>query len=120
MEENMNYLFSLNPSIDDKDIYILGNNSVSLLLFSVLLQNNVYVKGFVSSTREDDNVKIMNKPIVDVAFLEHAKNEIAIVAAGEDMLNKAKEMHSKGFQVYFDYNYTAYMGDCVLIDGDEE
>lgn len=114
----MHYLFSLNPSLDGKDIYILGKGSVSLLLFSVLLQNNAYVKGFVSSVKED--VKIMNKPIVDVAFLETMKADIVIVATGEEMLSEAQEMQNKGFQVYFDYNYTAYMGDCVLIDGDEE
>ncbi|MBR1391647.1 MAG: hypothetical protein IJ567_09465 [Lachnospiraceae bacterium] len=119
----MENLFFVNSAISenkDKEIMILGTGQKSLLLFSVLLQNDIYVSNFIDLQSDDlRELCIMNKKIVCEKDIEKQKNEIMIVAAGQDNLDDAVRLHEKGYEVYFDYNFTAYEGDSVLLKGEK-
>jgi hypothetical protein len=108
----------VSPDIDNKKIIILGTGKSSLLLFSILLQNDVYVTAFLNVGSDDINdLKIMNKPIVSEDYLTGNKEKIVIVAAGQDMLSYAEKLESTGFEVYYDFNFTSYEGDSVILQG---
>ena len=58
----MKKVFHISPELSGKKIIILGTGQSSLLLFSVMLQNDVYVDAFfdiINYTKTD--FKIINK-----------------------------------------------------------
>lgn len=114
----MENLFIVNPILNEKEVIILGVGKESLLMFSVLLQNGIYVSKFLDQYHLlSENVGIMNKPVVALADIEGSKNDIVIVGGGRALLNEAEELSKQGFCVLFDYNFTAYEGDSVIIKG---
>jgi hypothetical protein len=115
----MKKLFMITPEIRGKKIVILGTGQSSLLLFSVMLQNDIYVDSFLSTGgTELCDLKIMNKPIITEHDLPDNKESIAIIATGEEMLAEAEGLEKNGFSVFFDFNFTAYKGDSVLLQGE--
>lgn len=114
----MENLFAVNPVLKEKEVVILGVGKESLLMFSVLLQNGIYVSKFLDQYHLlSENVGIMNKPVVDVSDIESSKKDIVIVGGGRALINEAEELSKAGFCVLFDYNFTAYEGDSVIIKG---
>ena len=116
----MKKLFTITPEINGKKIVILGTGQSSLLLFSVLLQNDIYVDAFLERNNEDlIDLKIMNKPVITEKDAIKIKRHAVIVATGESVLEEAQELEKEGFDVFFDFNFTAYEGDSVLLQGDK-
>lgn len=116
----MKKLFLISPELNDKKIVVLGTGQSSLLLFSVMLQNDIYVDAFLDmSNSPKTNLKIMNKKIISEEDALKIKDQIIIAATGEGVLKEAEELEKKGFDVFFDFNFTAYEGDCVFLQGEK-
>lgn len=78
----MKPLFITNPDLKNKRIAIYGTDRQALLLFSVMLQNEIYVECFVSRQAHPANLKIMNKPVISLDVIEDRKNMILVVWGG--------------------------------------
>lgn len=116
----MKKLFHISPELSGKKIIILGTGQSSLLLFSVMLQNDVYVDAFLDiSNSPKTDLKIMNKKIISEEDAFKIKDQIIIAATGEGVLKEAEELEKKGFEIFFDFNFTAYEGDCVFLQGEK-
>lgn len=108
-------LFVMNPEIADKKVVIYGTDTKSLLLFSVFLQNDIYVECFADPDNSNKNIKLMNKPICNLADLEAEKDSFILAVSGLDKSEVADKLESLGYDVYFDYNEAAYAGDSILL-----
>lgn len=111
----MKPLFITNPDLKNKRIAIYGTDRQALLLFSVMLQNEIYVECFVSRQAHPANLKIMNKPVISLDVVEDRKNMILVVWGGADGEEQAAQLEKQGFTVFCDYNLASYEGDCVFI-----
>lgn len=114
----MKSLFVKNTELDEagKEIVILGTDSDAVLTFTILMQNNVYVKCFCDGSEKKDSTLLMNKPIVLLSELESKKDQIILVVGGPSYIGKAEMLEKEGYEVFLDYNFAAYSGNCVLFE----
>lgn len=108
-------LFKIALDISGKKVAIYGTDKKALLMFSVLLQNDVYVSCFITKDAANTDMNIMNKPITLFKDMEREKEQYAIVMSGQDMLQEAEKLDGDGWSVFFDYNKTSYDGDSIMI-----
>lgn len=62
----MKQLLLVNPELENRKVAVFGTDRAALRLFSVLLQNDIYVECFVSKQMHPTKLKIMNKPVVSI------------------------------------------------------
>lgn len=110
------YLFKVAEDLRLRKVAIYGTDDDALRMFSVLLQNDVYVSCFLGE--EEDTKKeigIMNKPIAMLSSIQDVKEEYVIIMYGQKMLALAEKLDKEGYTVFFDYNKTSYDGDSIMI-----
>ena len=110
----MKQLLFLNPQLENKKVAIYGTNRIALRLFSLLLQNDIYVDCFVSRQVHPAKHKIMNKPVVSMDSLRE-KQEITLVMADPSDEAQAAKLAQAGFEVFYDRNLASFDGDCIFI-----
>ena len=108
-------LFEVTPDIHAKKVAIFGTDNNALLLFSVLLQNDVYVSCFIARDASQTQMQIMNKPVVTLASIQGEKEQYVIVMSGQAMAAEAEKLDGGGYHILFDYNKASYDGDSVMI-----
>lgn len=108
-------LFIKNPDIINRRVIIYGTDTKALLLFSVLLQNEVYVEAFADPENGNKDIKLMNKPIRNLEDLEGEKGSIVLAVSGLEKSGEAEKLAQSGFEVFYDFNEAAYSGDSILL-----
>lgn len=111
-------LFTVTPDIHTKKVAIYGTDNNALLMFSVLLQNDVYVSCFITNDDTQCQMHIMNKPVVTLASIQDEKEQYTIIMSGQAMATEAEKLDGGGYHILFDYNKTSYDGDSVMIRGE--
>lgn len=106
----MEKIFYLNREIrrHDGDVVIYGTSPRAVLLFDMLLNNEVYVKCFCDMKSDYYDAKIMNKPCIELEKLRELDNPIVLL----DVSDKGKICHllEHGFSedaIYMD-DYNKY------------
>lgn len=117
----MKQLFIKNPDLDGKKIVIYGIDEKAVLMFAVLLQNEIYVDYFCDpkGTQYTD-LRIMNKPIKLLEDARKEKNNIFIVLGGLQYASEAEKLEKEGFEVYYDFNLASYEGNSVFLQGEKD
>lgn len=111
----MKPLYVRNPLLDGKKIVIYGIDEKAVLIFTTLLQNEVYVSCFYSPDKKYTELRIMNKPVITIEELHDSKNEIVVVIGGLNNMSQAEALEQEGFQVFYDFNLSSYEGNSVWI-----
>ena len=113
----MKQLLLVNPELESRKVAVFGTGRAALRLFSVLLQNDIYVECFVSRQMHPAKLKIMNKPIISVYDLntwQENKGQVLVFADPSDEA-QAKKLEQDGFAVFYDQNLASYDGDCIFL-----
>ena len=120
----MEALFVCNNKLkeDNKKIIIFGTNEESVLMFSVLMQNRIYVNMFCEPSAKNTNIDytIMNKRVIPVCELEKHKDDSIIIIGDLEYVSECEKLERDGYRVYLDQNFYSYKGNCVLIQEKEE
>lgn len=128
----MKQLLLVNPELENRKVAVFGTDRAALRLFSVLLQNDIYVECFVSKQMHPTKLKIMNKPVVSIYDLSNAdlsedgrssdglsdrqgKKGLALVFADPSEEGQAKKLEQDGFEVFSDRNLASYDGDRIFL-----
>ncbi len=109
------HLFWVAEDVKSRKVAIYGIDNDALLMFSVLLQNDVYVSCFIGPDVTGDEITIMNKPIVTLDAIQEMKEEYVIIMCGQKMLAAAERLDREGYSIFFDYNKLSYDGDSIMI-----
>lgn len=109
----MKQLLILNPELENRKVAVFGTDRTALRLFSVLLQNNIYVDCFVSLQVHPTKLQIMNKPVVSI--YDFQKKEIPLVIGNPSFQEQAGKLEQDGFEVFYDQNLASYDGDCIFL-----
>lgn len=133
----MKQLLLVNPELENRKVAVFGTDRAALRLFSVLLQNDIYVECFVSKQMHPTKLKIMNKPVVSIYDFSkdnlskddlskdgrssdglsnrQGKKGLALVFADPSEEGQAKKLEQDGFEVFSDRNLASYDGDCIFL-----
>lgn len=109
------HLFNVAEGLKARKVAIYGTDNDALLLFSVLLQNDVYVSCFIDDKDAESEIHIMNKPIVRLETIEEVKDEYAIIMSGQKVFAVAEKLDKEGYTCFCDYNKASYDGDSIMI-----
>lgn len=94
-------LFQVTPDIHTKKVAIYGTDNNALIMFSVLLQNDVYVSCFITNDDAQTQMHIMNKPVMTLASLQNEKEKYVIVMGGQAMAMEAEKLEGGGLSCSF-------------------
>lgn len=110
----MKPLLLMNPQLEQKNVAVFGTDRMALRLFSLLLQNHIYVQCFVSRQVHPTQLKIMNKPVISIHSLQEKKDMTLVIGNPADE-EQAERLEQAGFEVFYDRNLASYDGDCIFI-----
>ncbi len=110
----MKGIFTVNPLLDGKERYIYGTGIDSLRFFTIALQHDLYINGFISSDNEKRS-SLMNKPVCKIQDLTDKKENIVILLSDEKLFEDVVALEKYGFYTFYDYNFFCYKNDTVII-----
>lgn len=107
-------LFTLNANINEnRKNYILGTGREALLLFTTLMQEDVYIDAFCMIDGDNNDLEIMNKPVLDINEIKNFDDANFFI--GEKEFDRSLEILKEyGVEnIWIDYRMFSLIEDCV-------
>lgn len=95
----MEWLYHINPILQDKVLVIYGIGEREKGIFLALLQQNIYVAAFCVKEEQKNTVKrLYNKKIIDLQQLKEDYADAYVVISGQDAETDADTLANYGIK----------------------